>query len=294
MWIVSMTPTTTRRHAAPWPVGNSGRQQGDASWRGDGFPFSAACVGSPGHRRGRFPRGDGEPATLGEIEAIRNAWGVDVCEDPVDVERWSPLNPSRGQCGPTALVVHDLLGGWLCVAKVRLEDGSYQGYHWWNRYPEASTSTSLVISSRPASPLRSHGSSSALPRSDAGNLSTCCSAHVSSSRSPLTHLHPDHDGGQVERKRHRSFARHSSADDVRAGVCVRVPCSRLRCAQRLDPRLGELARVCHQTGMGASGRAAAAPGLRVDRECHHGVGVHCVGGACNGGNMRRVSLGAKE
>ncbi len=130
-----MTPTTTRRHAAPWPVGNSGRQQGDASWRGDGFPFSAACVGSPGHRRGRFPRGDGEPATLGEIEAIRNAWGVDVCEDPVDVERWSPLNPSRGQCGPTALVVHDLLGGWLCVAKVRLEDGSYQGYHWWNRLP---------------------------------------------------------------------------------------------------------------------------------------------------------------
>jgi len=217
-----MTPTTTRRHAAPWPVGNSGRQQGDASWRGDGFPFSAACVGSPGHRRGRFPRGDGEPATLGEIEAIRNAWGVDVCEDPVDVERWSPLNPSRGQCGPTALVVHDLLGGWLCVAKVRLEDGSYQGYHWWNRYPEASTSTSLVISSRPASPLRSHGSSSALPRSDAGNLSTCCSAHVSSSRSPLTHLHPDHDGGQVERKRHKRRSYRSTSSFDRFVTAMRV------------------------------------------------------------------------
>jgi hypothetical protein len=55
-----------------------------------------------------------------------------VCEDPADVPRWSPANPARGQCGPTALVLNDLLGGELCVAEVRLRDGSRQGFHWWN------------------------------------------------------------------------------------------------------------------------------------------------------------------
>ena len=72
--------------------------------------------------------------SLLDIErAVRGAWGVDVCEDPADVSRWSPANPARGQCGPTALVLNDLLGGDLCVAEVLLPDGSRQGFHWWNR-----------------------------------------------------------------------------------------------------------------------------------------------------------------
>ena len=66
-------------------------------------------------------------------QAIRASWGPDVCEDPADVPGWSPGNPSRGQCGPTALVVNDLLGGHIGVAEVRLRDGSQQGFHWWNR-----------------------------------------------------------------------------------------------------------------------------------------------------------------
>lgn len=65
--------------------------------------------------------------------ALRESWGPDLCDDPADVPRWSPANPSRGQCGPTTLVVNDLLGGDLCVAEVLLEDGSRQGFHWWNR-----------------------------------------------------------------------------------------------------------------------------------------------------------------
>jgi hypothetical protein len=74
------------------------------------------------------------PTSLREIErAVRAAWGVDVCEDPADVPRWSPANPARGQCGPTALVLNDLLGGDLCVAEVHRPDGSRQGFHWWNR-----------------------------------------------------------------------------------------------------------------------------------------------------------------
>ena len=74
------------------------------------------------------------PTSLQDIErAVRHAWGPDICEDPADVPRWSLANPSRGQCGPTALVLNDLLGGDLCVAEVRLPDGSRQGFHWWNR-----------------------------------------------------------------------------------------------------------------------------------------------------------------
>jgi len=74
------------------------------------------------------------PTSLREIErAVRAAWGVDICEDPADVPRWSPANPARGQCGPTALVLNDLLGGDLCVAEVHRPDGSRQGFHWWNR-----------------------------------------------------------------------------------------------------------------------------------------------------------------
>ena len=74
------------------------------------------------------------PVTLRDLEAaVRASWGPDVCDDPADLPRWSAANPARGQCGPTALVVNDLLGGDLCVAEVRLRDGTQQGFHWWNR-----------------------------------------------------------------------------------------------------------------------------------------------------------------
>jgi len=76
------------------------------------------------------------PRTFREIEqAVRTSWGVDVCEDPADVPLWSAAQPSRGQCGPTALVLHDLLGGELVVAEVHAADGAPRGYHWWNRLP---------------------------------------------------------------------------------------------------------------------------------------------------------------
>ncbi len=73
------------------------------------------------------------PIELSEVEAaVRDAWTADTC-DPVDVAGWSPDNPARGQCGSTALVLHDLLGGVLLLAEVRHADGSLQGYHYWNR-----------------------------------------------------------------------------------------------------------------------------------------------------------------
>lgn len=73
--------------------------------------------------------------TLCEVAAaLRSSWGRDTCDD-ADVAGWSPRAPSRGQCGATALVLHDLFGGDLLLAEVWLPDGRLQGYHWWNRLP---------------------------------------------------------------------------------------------------------------------------------------------------------------
>ena len=66
--------------------------------------------------------------------AIRSGWSLDTC-DPVDRPDWTVDNPARGQCGVTALVLHDLLGGRLLLADVLRTDGSRQGVHWWNRLP---------------------------------------------------------------------------------------------------------------------------------------------------------------
>jgi hypothetical protein len=65
-------------------------------------------------------------------EAIRTSWSLETC-DPTDVPTWTTDNPARGQCAVTALVVHDMLGGQMLEAEVRLADGSPQGYHYWNR-----------------------------------------------------------------------------------------------------------------------------------------------------------------
>ncbi|WP_079053865.1 YunG family protein [Streptomyces graminilatus] len=71
--------------------------------------------------------------TLSGVEAaLRASWGVDTCA-PEDVPKWHPGNPARGQCGVTALVVHDLFGGDLVCGEVRVE-GEVVDYHWWNRF----------------------------------------------------------------------------------------------------------------------------------------------------------------
>ncbi len=71
-----------------------------------------------------------------DIEAVvRAAWALDTC-DPVDADDWSVTNPSRGQCGSTALIIHDLLGGELLIAEVIRSDGSRQGVHYWNLLPD--------------------------------------------------------------------------------------------------------------------------------------------------------------
>ena len=65
---------------------------------------------------------------------LRAAWGPDTC-DPHDLPDWRPENPSRGQCGVTALLVQDLLGGELILGEVFTGDVKV-GHHYWNRLPD--------------------------------------------------------------------------------------------------------------------------------------------------------------
>jgi hypothetical protein len=70
--------------------------------------------------------------TLAELETvIRGAWSRDTSDDP---EKWTESIPARGQCGATALVVRQFLGGVLLVSDV-FRDGLLVETHYWNRLP---------------------------------------------------------------------------------------------------------------------------------------------------------------
>jgi hypothetical protein len=65
---------------------------------------------------------------------LRAGWGPDTC-DPHDLQDWHQDNPARGQCGVTALILQDLLGGELVLGEVFVDDAKV-GYHYWNRLPD--------------------------------------------------------------------------------------------------------------------------------------------------------------
>ena len=67
---------------------------------------------------------------------VRAAWGPDTC-DPHGLEEWRPDYPARSQCGVTALVVQDILGGDLVLGEV-LVGSAKVGNHYWNRLPDGS------------------------------------------------------------------------------------------------------------------------------------------------------------
>jgi hypothetical protein len=70
--------------------------------------------------------------TVAELEAIiRKAWSKDTSDDP---EEWTESNSARGQCGVTAMVIHELFGGVLLVSDV-FRDGVRVETHYWNRLP---------------------------------------------------------------------------------------------------------------------------------------------------------------
>ena len=73
--------------------------------------------------------------TLSELEAaVRSSWGPDTLFASAHFMARGSGQPSRGQCGTTALVIQDLLGGDLMVADVECE-GRVEGVHYWNVTP---------------------------------------------------------------------------------------------------------------------------------------------------------------
>ncbi len=74
--------------------------------------------------------------TLLEIEsAVRASWGSDTTYASHAYMSRGARHPSRGQCGTTALVVQELLGGDLMVADLEHE-GRVDGVHYWNVTPD--------------------------------------------------------------------------------------------------------------------------------------------------------------
>ncbi|WP_030377172.1 MULTISPECIES: YunG family protein [unclassified Streptomyces] len=72
------------------------------------------------------------PLLLTDIErAVRRGWSAETAT-PEYRERWTTDNPARDQCGVTAMVLNDLLGGELLRGEVHV-DGRRVDYHWWNR-----------------------------------------------------------------------------------------------------------------------------------------------------------------
>jgi hypothetical protein len=72
------------------------------------------------------------PLLLIDIEqAVRSSWSAETAT-PEFRSRWSKDNPVRDQCGVTAMVINDLLGGELMRGEVHV-NGERVDYHWWNR-----------------------------------------------------------------------------------------------------------------------------------------------------------------
>lgn len=83
-------------------------------------------------QRSNFGPGATPPDTnlVSTLPAVfQECWRRETSYEP---GKWSPENPTHGQCAITALVVQDLLGGDLLRAKVNGAE------HYWNRLPDSS------------------------------------------------------------------------------------------------------------------------------------------------------------
>jgi hypothetical protein len=74
--------------------------------------------------------------TFREItDAIVASWGPDTQYATEEKPSRKPGDTSRGQCGTTALVLQDWLGGEILAATVS-RDGEAVGAHYWNQLPD--------------------------------------------------------------------------------------------------------------------------------------------------------------
>ncbi len=70
-----------------------------------------------------------DASLLSALQAVfQECWRRETSYEP---EKWSPENPTHGQCAITALVIQDLLGGGLLRGRVNGAE------HYWNRLPDS-------------------------------------------------------------------------------------------------------------------------------------------------------------
>ncbi|MET7274512.1 hypothetical protein ABZS59_25445 [Streptomyces flaveolus] len=130
--------------------------------------------------------------TLSDIErALRSGWGADTCA-PEDVSSRHPDSPARGQCGVTALVVNDLLGGDLVYGEVRV-DGQVTDHHWWNRFGDPE----IDLTREQFGPRETVGPGTAVERPP-GPPARCREQYLLLRRRVFEHLGLAHGGGQAE------------------------------------------------------------------------------------------------
>lgn len=65
------------------------------------------------------------------VAAVRASWSRETSDDP---DEWTPEWVTRGQCGVTAHVVRELLGGEILIAPV-IGSSQPNEHHAWNRLP---------------------------------------------------------------------------------------------------------------------------------------------------------------
>jgi hypothetical protein len=130
--------------------------------------------------------------TLSDIErALRSGWGADTCA-PEDVSSRHPDSPARGQCGVTALVVNDLLGGDLVYGEVRV-DGQVTDHHWWNRFGDLEidlTREHSSVRARRSGPARPWNGRRVPPLAAASSTSCCGAGSSSTSALPTAGVRP--------------------------------------------------------------------------------------------------------
>ena len=68
--------------------------------------------------------------------AVACSWTARTSDEP---DAWDEMeNPQRGQCGATALVIHDYLGGHVLVSEVTVA-GRRVGVHYSNQLPNGTS-----------------------------------------------------------------------------------------------------------------------------------------------------------
>ena len=73
-----------------------------------------------------------KPSISDVLKALQDSWSLESTEEQ---ENWTQSNPSRGQCGISALIINDYFGGKLVLWKVFLGEDQV-GFHYSNELPD--------------------------------------------------------------------------------------------------------------------------------------------------------------